>query len=245
MKPWSSIYDRRAGALSLQRTCLVMSIVLHVGLLGAAARISLGLATPAPVMVDLTFSTSPAVEIPGRRQHERPVSVRQQLTPHETAPRVMSPSQPVMPAAVERPVTPVIPQSAPLPQVVGIHKPAAAVPSLVPSTPASSLPLQKAAVVSPESARQQYLKEHFTYLRDLISRQLVYPMSARRMGLSGRVVVSFIVSESGTIHSVQIKTGSGFTVLDNAAVETIRNLGTVPRPPVAAEIVMPVGFRLQ
>ena len=99
--------------------------------------------------------------------------------------------------------------------------------------------------VTPEKAQQKYLKEHFTYIRDRIVKHLSYPAVARRMGWSGRVVLSFVVAEDGSILSLQVRNSSGYPALDQCAVDTVKSVAPFPRPPVAAEIVMPVHFRLQ
>lgn len=97
---------------------------------------------------------------------------------------------------------------------------------------------------SPEKMQQRYLKEHFTYIRDLISKQLVYPPTARRMNWSGKVVVAFVITEAGTAHSIRVLETSGFPILDKCAVETVRSVAPFPRPPVQAEILVPVNFEM-
>jgi protein TonB len=65
------------------------------------------------------------------------------------------------------------------------------------------------------------------------------------MEWSGKVILAFVVTEDGGVRSVQIKESSGYSVLDNSAMNTVRSVAPFPRPPVAAEIVIPVHFRLQ
>lgn len=96
-----------------------------------------------------------------------------------------------------------------------------------------------------DKAQQRYLKEHFTDIRDLIVKRLSYPLIARRMGWSGRVVLAFIVAEDGSVRSIQVKESSGYPALDNSAMETVKSVAPFPRPPAAAEIVMPVQFQLR
>lgn len=98
---------------------------------------------------------------------------------------------------------------------------------------------------STESEKNRYLKEHFAYIRDAIMKNLSYPPTARRMGWEGRVVVSFVVNEDGHASDIRIVEGSGFGILDKNAVETIKKASPFPRPPVRAEIVMPVAYRLE
>lgn len=98
---------------------------------------------------------------------------------------------------------------------------------------------------SPETAKNRYLKEHFAYIRDLVMKRLSYPAAAKRMGWEGKVVVSFVVEEDGHVSDVKVIEGSGFGVLDRNAVETIKKSSPFPKPPVRAELAMPVVYRLR
>ncbi len=96
-----------------------------------------------------------------------------------------------------------------------------------------------------ETARNRYLETHFAYIRDAIMKRLAYPLVARRMGWSGRVTVSFVLCEDGHVEDVRVRESSGYPVLDRNAVDTIRGIRSFPRPPVRAELIMPVNYRLQ
>jgi protein TonB len=95
------------------------------------------------------------------------------------------------------------------------------------------------------SLKKRYLSEHFAYIRDLILKNLVYPQAARRMGWSGKVVVTFVVSTDGSVDKVKVLTGSGYQMLDGNAVETVRKAAPFPRPPVSVELVLPIGYNLE
>lgn len=97
---------------------------------------------------------------------------------------------------------------------------------------------------SPEKARQRYIKEHFSYIRDIITKNISYPYMARKMGWSGRVTVSFIIAENGSVKDIRIVESSGYDLLDKNAVDTVRKASPFPRPPVTAEIVVPMVYRL-
>ena len=68
---------------------------------------------------------------------------------------------------------------------------------------------------------------------------------ARKMGWSGKVLVSFIVYETGNAENIKIMESSGFAALDKNAVETIRKVCPFPKPPVKAELIIPVVYRLE
>ena len=95
-----------------------------------------------------------------------------------------------------------------------------------------------------EKTQQRYMKEHFGYIRDLITTHLVYPPMARRMNWSGKVVLAFVIAEDGTVHAIRVVETSGFQILDKSAVETVRSVAPFPKPPVRAEITVPVNFRM-
>jgi len=95
-----------------------------------------------------------------------------------------------------------------------------------------------------ESARTKYLKDHFAYIRDKILRNISYPDSARRMGWQGKVLLSFIITADGSVRELKIVQGSGFPILDKNAIETVKDTAPFPKPPVEAQIVIPIIFRM-
>ena len=95
---------------------------------------------------------------------------------------------------------------------------------------------------SVHKVQQRYLKEHFTYISDLITQQLVYPPMARKMNWSGKVVVAFTIVENGSVEAIRITETSGYSILDKSAMDTVRKVAPFPMPPVRAEIVVPINF---
>ncbi|WP_049818878.1 energy transducer TonB [Geotalea uraniireducens] len=232
------------------------SLAVHLGMLALMLEFTVNRVkhTP-PVSIDFTLGSSP-----------RPEQLRGKSTPPVAAPK-----QPIAPQklpAVAAQPTPrkqaqTQPESQPTPVVSQNAAP-------TPSAPLASrtvtenvsrqvstnqgIPVVAAAPrtaqtsgggMTPEKAQQRYLNEHFTYIRDLIVKRLSYPLVARRMGWSGRVVLVFIVAEDGSVRSIQVKESSGYPALDNSAMETVKSVAPFPRPPAAAEIVMPVQFQLR
>ena len=100
-------------------------------------------------------------------------------------------------------------------------------------------------VPSTETLKKRYLSEHFAYIQDLILQKLSYPAAARRMGWSGRVVVAFMVATDGKVGGIRVVAGSGYQTLDRNAVETVRSASPFPRPPVAAELTLPIVYNLE
>jgi protein TonB len=98
---------------------------------------------------------------------------------------------------------------------------------------------------SVEHMRNRYLKEQFEYIKKMIEKNLVYPDKARRMGWSGIVVVSFIILENGHVSNEKIVRSSGYEVLDNNVIATIKRIEPFPKPPVSAELKIPITYRLE
>ncbi|HNR13971.1 MAG TPA: energy transducer TonB, partial [Thermodesulfobacteriota bacterium] len=95
--------------------------------------------------------------------------------------------------------------------------------------------------VSPQA---RYLAEHFAYIKDLIQQHLNYPRRAVQMGWEGKVVVSFVIQENGISKDVKIVESSGFSVLDDNVVRAIHAVEPFPRPPMKAEVQVPIMYRL-
>jgi periplasmic protein TonB len=90
----------------------------------------------------------------------------------------------------------------------------------------------------------RYLKENYQYIRDLILKHLAYPSMAKKMGWEGRVTISFVIMESGRAESLRVARSSGYTILDDNVVETIKEVQPFPKPPAAARISIPIAYSL-
>jgi protein TonB len=96
-----------------------------------------------------------------------------------------------------------------------------------------------------KAAKIKYLNDHFAYIRDKILRNVSYPDAARRMGWQGKVVLSFIITANGYVRDFNVIQSSGFKMLDNKAIEAVKETAPFPRPPDEAYIVIPITYRLQ
>jgi protein TonB len=77
-----------------------------------------------------------------------------------------------------------------------------------------------------------------------------YPRLARRNGLEGVVILKLTIDEDGTVLSVEVEQSSGHGVLDRAALEALRELEALPRPPRALgwkqkQLRVPVRYNLE
>ncbi len=98
--------------------------------------------------------------------------------------------------------------------------------------------------VRQKNPQERYLSAHFLYIKDDIQRSINYPKMARRMGWEGRVVLSFIICKNGEVTDIKVVKSSGYAILDKNAVSTIKQSAPFPKPPVRAELTVPISYRL-
>jgi len=108
------------------------------------------------------------------------------------------------------------------------------------------------ARAGPGDGRGGVPAEYGPYLarfREHIQEALVYPLAARRQGLSGTVELEVLMDPTGRIRGVQLVSSSSHGMLDEAALETIRGLAPLPLPEHLPrrplKIRLPVVFRLR
>jgi protein TonB len=92
--------------------------------------------------------------------------------------------------------------------------------------------------------RARYIKAHYEYIKNDIQNKMIYPLIARKKGWQGTVIVSFVVCTDGKVQDVQIKESSGFSILDQSAVNTIKKAAPFPPPPARAELIVPINYNL-
>lgn len=75
-----------------------------------------------------------------------------------------------------------------------------------------------------------------------------YPVSLRRQGIEGKVLLSVEVDETGAVVKVTVKKSSGYVEFDESAMETVRLWRFDPakrgRKPVKVRVYLPVVFRI-
>lgn len=241
-----------------------ISFILHLAVGLLIIQYGAKLQFKAPVIIDLTVDTvsspvAPAPESPASsaRQVQPVVPVKPAPAPARQTSPVPQAAMPVPAAAAPLPVA-----AAPLagdrqtqPAQAPVRRLSSAAPAATMGESGGTAGVAEKITVGPsggatgavdrEKRRQRYLKEHFTYIRDMVMQRLVYPLQARRMGWGGRVTVSFVVSEDGSARNIAVRESSGYQILDNCAMDTVRKVAPFPKPPAPAEITIPVQFRLR
>lgn len=76
-----------------------------------------------------------------------------------------------------------------------------------------------------------------------------YPSLAKSMGWQGKVMLKVQVSEEGLSAAVEIERSSGYEILDESAVEAIKQWRFTPakhgETPIASSVIVPIIFTLQ
>ncbi|MCU0868263.1 MAG: energy transducer TonB [Burkholderiales bacterium] len=178
----------------------------------------------------------PPVETPPKPQVVMPTPAPAPAPP-VAAPPV--PAAPVLEAAPRAEPTPLAPTAAPAP-------PAVAAPAAAPAPPAppvaarptpSSPPAPPAPIVGPVF--------NAAYLSNPTP---AYPPISKRNNEEGKVLLRVLVSDKGVPLSVELRQSSGFTRLDNAALEAVRKWKFVPArqgsEAVEASVIVPITFSL-
>ena len=75
-----------------------------------------------------------------------------------------------------------------------------------------------------------------------------YPSLARRRNWQGTVIVAVVVSEEGFVKEVQIHQSSGYSILDNSALQTVRSWQFVPGKQDGTvsemQVLVPIHFKM-
>lgn len=87
-----------------------------------------------------------------------------------------------------------------------------------------------------------------TALMHWLAEHISYPQAAAEEGIQGKVVVRFVVTETGSLGKVELVRGS-HPALDKEALRVVRKLpkfipGQVDYHPVSTWYTLPVNFRL-
>lgn len=70
-----------------------------------------------------------------------------------------------------------------------------------------------------------------------------YPARARRLGMEGVAEVQFRITPDGTVEGVSVVKSSGFPLLDQESLETIKR--AAPFPPIPGIVRIPISYRLR
>lgn len=203
-------------------------------------------------LVSLAPTPRPTPPAPSARPLAKPAPPKAQATmppPHKPRPAKQPVATPITPRPAAKPVpkpTPKPTLATPAPKATQAAAPlrqtappesATATTNPPPATPGDHPPALAARVVPP--------RFDAAYLHNPPP---VYPLSARRRGDQGTVIVRAEVSTDGRCLRVEIERSSGHSRLDRAALAAIRQWRFTParrgEQTVAAWVAIPIDFRL-
>jgi protein TonB len=95
--------------------------------------------------------------------------------------------------------------------------------------------IARAERLSPEALRETLGR---------LSEEMLYPAEALQRGLEGEVVILVELGENGRILDASIASGSGHSILDDAAVRAVRKIGTLGPSSANKTILLPVRFKI-
>jgi len=120
-----------------------------------------------------------------------------------------------------------------------------------PPTPSAPVEVAKAPEVKPEPEKPQVKQDVVEEPKigvAYMNTPLVYPPISRRLGEEGRVLLTVVISTNGDPISVKVDTSSGFTRLDESAVDQVKKWKFSPakrnNQPFVSSTKVPVKFAL-
>jgi len=257
--------------MNTNREALLISLALHGTVLFLVYALSMGFAhSDKPIRIDFTLNEPapgpPSSKPPGPaapkvpQKAPQPAPAKQVVSSQRSVPREV-PKPSVRPSA---PLAPATELAGPVP-IAAARRESLPVPGATYSNEGGTTTEGTTGLAStgniggseggggggggsgggnPDQLRSKYRKEHFEYIRKIIQQNIVYPDRAQRNGWEGQVVVMFSVMQNGRVKDIRIRKSSGYGILDENVLETIRKVEPFPRPPVAVELVIPVTYRL-
>jgi protein TonB len=200
-----------------------------------------------PIVIDFTLiepsaPPTPPATVP-QKKAERPIIAK-------TIP------QPTPPKQKNSPPAPASEPDGPVPVLMKRKEALPAPPEQSTATATNAVPggtgtagTSRTAGVSPDGTAEQlsnkYRAENFAYIKKIIEQNLSYPRRAQRMSWMGNCVVSFVVQVSGHVTDIRIRKSTGYDILDDNVIETIKKTEPFPRPPVKAELKIPITYRIE
>ena len=183
------------------------------------------------------------IKSPLPMEHKEPPAVALPPVPPEPLPLKVKPLAPlakekeieVEQSLAKSPAPRVIPDIAPIKQIVTRQTPA---PAQIVSAP---------AVSAPPSAAAQVVQQAIPLYQ--LNPPPRYPRLARRRGLEGLVRIKVLVSSHGRVRDLQLLSSSGHGILDKAALAAVRDWrftpGTKGGMPAQMWVTVPVRFYLK
>jgi periplasmic protein TonB len=99
-------------------------------------------------------------------------------------------------------------------------------------------------VQSTVSVEKEYIQNNLSTIRQLLEENLYYPLSARKRGIQGQVVVKFTLLKNSEIKDIII-TKESTQILNDAALRTVQDLNKkLPAPTKDLTLEVPINYQL-
>lgn len=200
---------------------------------------------PIPITV-VTLSSvkkaDPKAPKPVEKVEPKLQKVEEKTPPKETKPKVVQPKKVVQPRVPE-PALIQVPVAKPLEEESKPVQEPKSIPPVEPREPKPQAVQENPALIA--TIKNQYLSSIYQN----IDKRKQYPRSAKRLGQTGVVKVTFTVLSDGTITNISINEASGFGLLDEAAKEILVSMIKVkPIPQELKEksitITVPINYAM-
>jgi len=105
--------------------------------------------------------------------------------------------------------------------------------------------LDKEKQLKQEQVTKEYVEINTQKIAKLLRDNLYYPRSARKRGVTGKVIVKFTLSTNSKVSDVVVLESKS-DILSRAATKTIQNLsGEFPKPNQEITLHVPIGYSLR
>jgi len=100
-------------------------------------------------------------------------------------------------------------------------------------------------VVKKVNLEKEYIDENMAKIIELLKENLYYPRSARKRGITGKVIVKFRLNKDSSIDGIKI-VSSHSDILSRSAIKTIKNLSFIfPKPKRELLLQLPINYNLK
>ncbi len=122
-------------------------------------------------------------------------------------------------------------------------------PSPTPASAQKPATVEQAPSVNANVIDPEIRNEYLAALHKALQEAMRYPNRARRRRQEGTAWVEFSLHQEGTLSSIQLRESSGYPLLDEAALDTVKSLGRFePIPPEIDKnlltLAIPISFQL-
>jgi periplasmic protein TonB len=180
-----------------------------------------------PERVAEAVKPEPKQATPPKRIAHKAVPKKPRTKKRQRLRTAQRPSKAANAKRVEPAVTVIAPPAADTAATTVIQQPAhqAAVAS-GPSTPS-----RRAAALEGKVDLDGLMKGYVKTLSRAVRKRRAYPRAAKLAGLEGRAVVRIVLNSRGGIVTIELASSSGHDILDRAALEAARSVGSLPAAP--------------